>query len=220
MKLKKLLSIILCASVVLCFGACSNSGGEDKTTTTTKAEEVTTAAKVDPFEGVDLTNTLVLALNVMYNDVDAAYFGNEVGPAIQVKGEGQYTVTFDCSKDLSDAAKLAAMKSLTNLTAIYIKDYATTAGKLAASNLVSCDIMYDKVVVDGVELTVTQTEPKSAIKSNGIFDTNDPINGWDGSAVAEADITDADNHVANFTTLTNPKTIEVTFTLSNLVFAE
>lgn len=223
MKLKKIISMFLCASMVLCLGACGGSSTETNDSGSKNEQESSTdtsTTKKDPFEGVDLTNTLMLALNVMYNDQDAQYFGNEVGPAIQVTGEGQYTVTFDCNTDLSDSAKLAAMRSLTNLTAIYIKDYAVTQGKLGASNLVSCDIMYDKVVVDGVELTITQTEPKNAIKTSGIFDTNDPINGWDGSAVKEADITDETNHVANFTTVENPKKIEVTFTLSNLKFAD
>ncbi len=224
MKLKKLLSMFLCASMVICLGACGGSSESNEESTTPKEQESSTTSNTDndddPLADIDLTKTLVLALNVMYNDNDAQYYGNEIGPYIEVTGEGQYTVTFDCDADLSDTAKRAAMKSLTNLTAIYIKDYAVTQGALGASNLVSCDIMYDKVVVDGVELTITQTEPKSAIKTNGIFDTNDPINGWDGSAVEEAAITDETNHVANFTTVENPKKIEVTFTLSNLVFAD
>lgn len=221
MKLKKLLTMFLCASMVLCLGACGGSEDSDNDQpTTTKKQETETPAVKDPFEGVDLNKTLVLALNVMYNDADSAYYGNEVGPTIQVTGDGQYTLTFDCATNLTDAAKSAGVKSLKYLTSIYIKDYATTAGKLGASNLVSCDIKYDKIVVDGVELTINKTEAKNGIKDNGIFDTNDPINFWDGSAVDEVDYYDEAAHSGIFTCGDNPKKIEVTFTLSNLKFVE
>ena len=225
-KLKKLLSMALCGSMVLCMTACS--GSDDNTadeTTTAAAQETTTATQEQTTEKseaiedtADLTSTLLLALNVMYNDADSAYYGNEVGPVIEAKGDGQYTVTFDCATDLSDAAKSAGVRGLKYLTSIYIKDYAVTSGKLGASNLTACNIQYDKIVVDGVELTITSTEPKNGIKTSGIFDTNDPINSWDGSAVAEVDLVDADAHVINLTTSDNPQKIEVTFTLSGLTF--
>ena len=75
--------------------------------------------------------------------------------------------------------------------------------------------MYDKVVVNGQELTVTQKEPKSALKDSGIFDTNDPVNSWDGSAVEEVKCS---GNVANFSTIDEPATVDITFTLSNMEF--
>lgn len=94
-------------------------------------------------------------------------------------------------------------------------DYDVTCGNTTKSPLVSCDIMYDSVVVHGEELTVAQTEPKSALKASGIFDTNDPVNSWNGSAVEEVKCS---GNVANFSTIDNPVTVEVTFTLSNMRF--
>lgn len=157
-----------------------------------------------------------LALNVYYNDSEHGYFSNEVSAKIiTVDKEGQYTLTFDCAADLSSAAADAGVTSLSNLTAIYIKDYDVTCGNTSTSPLKSCDIMYDKVVVNGEELTITQTEPKSALKDSGIFDTNDPVNSWDGSSVEEVKCS---GNVANFSTIENPTTVEVTFTLSNMEF--
>ena len=228
MKLKKILSMMLCGAMVLGMTACSGSSESDGDATTkaqeaatpevTTAEPATDAPSSKLEDTADLTSTLLLALNVMYNDADSAYYGNEVGPAIEVKGDGQYTVTFDCATNLSDAAKSAGVRGLKYLTSIYIKDYAVTAGKLGASNLTACNIKYDKIVVDGVELTITSTEAKNGIKSSGIFDTNDPVNSWDGSAVAEVDLVDPDAHVINLTTNDSPQKIEVTFTLSGLTF--
>ena len=164
-------------------------------------------------------NTLTLALNVLYNDEAISYFANETGAVIEVTGDGQYTVTFDCATDLSSTATAAGVTGLNNLTAIYIKDQAVTDGEQKKSNLVSCDISYDSIVVDGVELTINQTESKSALKSSGIFDTNDPFNSWDGSAVEEVAVK---SHVLNMDIagVENPQSVTVTFTLSNLVFGE
>ena len=68
--------------------------------------------------------------------------------------------------------------------------------------LTSGKILYNSIAVDGTDLTITITEPKSAIKNNKVFDTNDPINAWEGSAVSEVTVSD---YVLNFTTVTNPK---------------
>lgn len=164
----------------------------------------------------DIVKEIRLALNVYYNDSDKGYYSNEVsGDIITVNTNGQYTLKFDCNTDLSKAAADAGVIDLTNLTAIYIKDQDVTEGKMEKSPLDTCDIMYDKVVVNGTELTINQKSPKSALKKSGIFDTNDPINSWDGSAVDEIKCS---NNVANFSTIENPTTIEVTFTLSNMKF--
>ena len=163
-------------------------------------------------ENVD---SITLALNVYYNDSTNSYWGNEYSDTtITVSESGQYTLTFDCEKDLSEEAIAAGVTSLTRLTAIYIKDHDVTLGNATKSPMDSCDIMFDKIVVDGVELTITQTEPKSALKSSGIFDTNDPINSWDGSVVEEVKCA---NNVVSFAGM-EPKKIEVTFTLTNMQF--
>lgn len=216
-----LMSVLLASTMMFGLVACSDSKDSDsekettvKTEKETEKEKETEAAKTLNTDGV-----LNLALNVMFNDADCAYYGNEVGPSIEVKEDGQYTLTFDLSKDLSAAGKSAGIVGIQNLTAIYIKDFAVTEGILGASNITSCDIIYDKVVVDGKELTVTMTEPKNGIKTSGIFDTNDPINSWDGSAVEEV-VWDQENHVVSIDGVTKPQKVEVTFTLSNLVFAE
>lgn len=156
-----------------------------------------------------------LALNVYYNDNDKSFFNNEYGEPITVTGEGTYTLIFDCGSDLSEAAAKAGVEGLNNLTAIYIKDHAVTLGEAKKTNLESCDIFYDKIVVDGAELTVNMTEPKSALKSSGVLDTNDPFNSWDGSMVEEVTVS---NHVLNISGVDNPQRVEVTFTLSNMVF--
>lgn len=158
---------------------------------------------------------LNLAINVYYNDSNLNYFSNEVGENITVPGEGQYTLTFDVSKHLSDQAKAAGVTSLNNLTAVYIKDYDVTTHVTNKTPLESCNIMFDKIVVDGVELTINQTEPKTALKKNGVLDTNDPLNSWDGSVVDEVTVT---NHVLNIVGIDQPQKIEVTFTLSDMVY--
>lgn len=168
-------------------------------------------------EEAEASAEIALALNVYYNDSALNYFSNESGSPIIVKGDGQYTLSFDCGADLSAAAAQAGVTGLSNLTAIYIKDDSVTKGIAKKSPLVSCDIIYDRIAVDGVEYAITMPEPKSALKASGIFDTNDPVNSWDGSVI---DGVEVNNHVLNFADLTNPQKIEVTFTVSNLIFEE
>ncbi len=164
----------------------------------------------------EIKSGLRLALNVLFNDETLGCFNNEVGSVIEIKEDGQYTVTFDFAANASDATKGLGVTGLNNLTAIYIKDYDVTTGELTKSNLVSAYIKWDKIVVDGKELTITNSDMKSAIKASGIFDTNDPFNSWDGSAVEE--VTSV-NHVLNIN-MDNPQKVEVTFTISGLEFAE
>lgn len=161
------------------------------------------------------SHSLELAANVYYNDT--AYASNEVGEPITVTEDGQYTLVFDTTTDLSSAASSAGISYLNNLTSIYIKDNDVTNGNSVVSPLDSCYIRYDKITLDGEELTITNTDFKSAIKDSGVLDTNDPVNSWDGSAVAEVTVS---NHVLNFTTVTNPTRIEIVFTLKDLVFTE
>lgn len=168
-------------------------------------------------EESEISKEILLALNVYFNDSTHNYYSNEYGSAISVGEDGQYTLSFDCAQDLSSAAADAGVTGLNDLTAIYIKDDSVTRGRAQKSPLVSCDIFYDSIKVDGVELAVNMDGPKSALKASGILDTNDPINSWDGSVVEEVTVS---NHVLNFTTVENPQKVEVTFTISNLVFDE
>lgn len=168
-------------------------------------------------EESELVQEISLALNVYFNDSTHNYFSNEYGSAISISEDGQYTLSFECAQDLSSAAKDAGVTGLNDLTAIYIKDDSVTRGRTQKSPLVSCDIFYDSIKVDGVELAVHMDAPKSALKASGILDTNDPINSWDGSVIEEVSVS---NHVLNFTGMTNPQKVEVTFTISNLVFDE
>lgn len=141
----------------------------------------------------------------------------EKGQAVTVTGEGQYEVSFDMATDLSEEGKEAGLTAIKDFGAIYILDESSlTTGESPVS---SCKIKYDAVIVDGVELTVTQTEPKEAVKSNGVFDTGDPLNAWDGSVVEEV-TTDPTAFTVNFTTVENPQKITIKFTLSDIVMAE
>lgn len=163
----------------------------------------------------ELSTELSLAINAYYNDHTAGYYANEVGEVIKITENGQYTLTFDVSKHLSKEAKAKGITGLNNLTAIYIKDYNVMQGKLPKSALKSCSIKYDKIVVDGKTLTITNKKTKSALKASGIFDSNDPLNSWDGSVVKEVTVKD---HVLNLTKIKNPQKITITFTISDLVF--
>lgn len=186
------------ATITVC---CSDGTTKDITVTVGKTEAV---------------KEIRLALNVYFNDADREFYNNEVSSdVITVSSNGQYTLTFDCATDLSQSAIDAGVDGLSKLTSIYIKDQDVTEGNATESPLETCDIMYDKIVVDGQEMTINQTEPKSALKSSGIFDTNDPVNAWDGSAIDEIKCS---NYVADFSTVENPSKIEVTFTLSNIKF--
>ncbi len=157
-----------------------------------------------------------LSLNVYYNDSTHNYFSNEISKnVISVNKNGQYTLSFDCNSDLSDAAKAAGVSDLNRVTAIYIKDYDVATGKASKTPLSACQIRYDKITADGAGLTLKSNGYKSALKDSGIFDTNDPINAWDGSAIEEISMS---NHAINFTTAEPPKKIEVTFTLNNMCF--
>ena len=182
----------------------------------TSSDGLTKVVPVTVEEGETVAE-IALALNVYYNDSTHNYYSNEYGSSISITEDGQYTLSFDCAADLSQAASDAGVTGLNDLTAIYIKDDSVTRGRAQKSPLVSCDIFYDSIKVDGVEFEVHMDGPKSAIKASGILDTNDPINSWDGSVIEEVSV---NNHVLNFTGITDPQKVEIIFTLSNLVFDE
>ncbi len=180
------------------------------------SDGLTKMVKVNVSEG-EAKAEIALALNVYFNDSSLNYFSNEYGAEITVSEDGTDKVEFDCSKDLSCKAQAAGVKGLNNLTAIYIKDHSVTTGLAKKSPLVSCNIIYDEIAVDGKSYKVNMDAPKAAMKASGIFDTNDPINSWDGSVIEEVTVSD---HVLNFADVENPQKVEVTFTISDLVFEE
>ncbi len=155
-----------------------------------------------------------LALHVLYNDSEKSYWGCELSEPVVVTGDGTYTLTFDLNSQISAAGKKAGITEINKLTAIYIKDYDVTKGDATKSPLEGADIVYDSVILNGTPLTMIAHEPAGCMKS-GVFDSGKPINAWDGSVVEEVAHND---HTATFTTITNPTTIEVTFTLSNVWF--
>lgn len=197
------------------FGVVTGTGAGTAYAIITASTGLTKSVKVK-VTGVADSGELRLALNAYYSDQTHSYFGNDVGQPVTVHGDGQYTVVFDCATDLSQAAATAGVDSLAGVGSIYIKDYAVTMLEATKTPVTSCQIRYDKIVLDGVELTITNADFKEAVKGSGVLDTGDPVNAWDGSAVAEA--TANSDYTISFAGNAAPKKIEVTFTLSGLAF--
>ena len=155
-----------------------------------------------------------VAVGAYYNDQEHAYYGNDVSDTVTLMGDGTYTITFDCDKHLSQAAKDAGVTSLKGIGALYLFDITSKSGVLE-----SCDIHWDEVVIDGVAMTVKEHAPKSAIKANGKLDTNDPLNAWDGSYV-EGVVENKTTYNVEFPDGMEPKVVTITFTISNWKYAE
>ncbi len=171
--------------------------------------EVTVEAKdAAPKGGVNV------AVGAYYNDQEHAYYGNDASDTVTLMGDGTYTITFDCAKHLSQAAKDAGVTNLTGLGALYLYDVSSKSGVLA-----SCDIHWDEIVIDGVSMTVKEHAPKSALKANGKLDTNDPLNAWDGSYV-EGVVENKTTYNVEFPDGMQPQVITITFTISNWAYAE
>lgn len=169
-------------------------------------------------EGPKYANVLRVCLNVLYNDTELGCFNTEYGPYVEIYEDGTYTVTFDTTMHLSDSSRNMGVDDLSNLTAIFLYDYEVRKGNQMYSSVTACDIRWDSVVVNGQSLTITNSEFKSAMKATGIFDTNDPLNAWDGSSVEEVTV-DTESHVLNIN-VENPTKITITFTIQGLQFAE
>lgn len=168
--------------------------------------------RVDVTPIVSPENSLDIAIYAYYNDEEHSFYNNCQGETVTIAGNGIYTLTLDCETDLSEEAMEAGVTSLAGVGAIYLADSEGKNGLLA-----SCDIFYDEISLDGVDLTITQTEPKTALKAGDRFDTNDPVNAWDGSSVSEAS---AEDYMISFEGNPAPKSITVTFTISNFVLAK
>ena len=150
-----------------------------------------------------------------------ALFANgltEKSEPVTMNGDGQYTLTFDLDKDLSDDGVKAGITKLEDLTAIYIRDTNTLKPVVSAAS-----IRYDKIAVNDKELTLKKLDSmdadgfKNLLKDNGQLDSNDPINGWDGCAVEEVSI-NSSKHSVSFTGVDNPTKISVTFTIKGMKF--
>ncbi len=182
--------------------------------TLTASSGITKTVKVVVTNKYD-AKSITIALNVLYNDSTHKYYGLELGDPITITGDGQYTVTFDLSKNLSAAGKTAGITEINKLTAIFLKDYAVATGADKTSPVLSAEVRYDSVTVNGQELTITNNNFKSVLSSAGVFDSGGPLNGYDGNSVAEASTS---SNVVSFTGITAPTTMTVTFTIQNLEF--
>lgn len=154
-----------------------------------------------------------VAIGVYYSDNTHAYYASDFGETITLMGDGVYTATFNVDEHLSDAGKAAGVTSVCGAGAIYIYDISGKSGVLE-----SCDIHYEEILLDGVAMPITEHAPKSAIKANGKLDTNDPLNCWDGSVVPT--VTASEDYNLIFPDGMEPKTVSITFTISNWKYAE
>lgn len=162
-------------------------------------------------------NKLNIAACIYFN---GSYIGTERTAPIEVIGDGQYSVKFDTASDLSAAAKNAGLKYLKDIGSLYFKDYDADVNGAQKSPIDGCEIRYDEIKVNGTPLTITKTDFKSAMKGD-VFDSGDPLNAWDGSAVSDNDITtDKKKYRINFKTIAEPTTIEIKFTIRNLEFTK
>ena len=188
-------------------------GSAKVTVITATGKKVNIAVKVEAKDAAPKGGVNV-AVGAYYNDQEHGYYGNDVSDVVTLMGDGTYTITFDCSKHLSQAAKDAGVTSLTGIGALYLYDISSKSGVLA-----SCDIHWDEIVIDGVAMTIKPHDPKSAIKPNGKLDTNDPLNAWDGSYVEEV-VEDKTTYNVVFPDGMQPQVITITFTISNWQYAE
>lgn len=160
------------------------------------------------------TDTVDVTLNVLY----ATSGLTEKSKPVTINGDGQYTLTFDVEKDLSEAGAKAGITKLEDLTSVYIRDTNTLKPVVSAAT-----IRYDKITVNDKELTLKRMASmdadgfKNLLKDSGQLDSNDPINGWDGSAVEEVSV-NSSKHSVSFTGIDNPTKISVTFTIKGMKF--
>lgn len=182
--------------------------------TVTAASGITKTVKVIVSD-VSSRNSMNVALHVLYNDSSKNYYGCETGEIIKISKDGQYTVTFDLDKDLSDDGKNAGITEIDKLTAIYIKDMDVTSGKAEKSYIVGANIRYDSVKINGVELDILASGFASGM-TNTVFDTGGPINAWHTAPLVGG--YKSSDHVATFTDIKNAKTVEITFTISDIQF--
>ncbi|MBO5485008.1 MAG: cellulase family glycosylhydrolase [Lachnospiraceae bacterium] len=177
----------------------------------TAASGVSTIVKVKVARSPK-SSSVDVALNVLIGSI------TETGKSVNITGDGQYELSYDMDTELSEDGKTAGLTALKDMTAVYIRD----CNKLKPV-VQSAKIRYDEVIVDGTKLTLKKTSAmdeegfKNLLKPNGQLDSNDPINGWDGSAVEEV-TTDSKKHTVSFNDITDPKKITVKFTIKDMEF--
>ncbi|MBQ3156700.1 MAG: cellulase family glycosylhydrolase [Clostridia bacterium] len=154
-----------------------------------------------------------VAIGVYYSDNVHSYYASDFGELVTLTGDGQYTARFSIDEHLSQAGRDAGVDSICGAGAIYIYDVSGKSGVLD-----SCDIHYEEILLDGVAMPISEHAAKSAIKANGKLDTNDPLNCWDGSVVPT--VTASKDYNLIYPDGMTPKTVEITFTISNWAYAE
>lgn len=152
-----------------------------------------------------------LAIYVLYN---SGYSGTEHGAdKVHVRGDGTYTLRFDCATDLSDSAKSAGVEDLNGIGALYIYDDDITQGVKKKSTSLDGMVSYSSVKINGKEMLSEPTQEYKAVKSS-VLDTNNPINAWDGAVFTDGINIDSKKFTVTFTDIEKPTVVEVTFTLS------
>lgn len=183
--------------------------------TITASSGVTKTVKVTATD-TTMLDEINLSLHVFYNDIEKDYHEIETGASVNVTGDGQYTLTFDTSKDLSLYAQKTGITTLNNIKMLYIRDADVTGALTKYSSIAKgVKIRYDSIKVNGVEMTLSDDGFMNAMKGK-VFDTQNPVNADDGSIINEVELVGEES--VCFTTVENPATIEITFTLQGVSF--
>lgn len=188
-------------------------GGTAEITVATASGLTKTVSVTVGGEPAPAGDPLTIGIGIYYNDPVHNHYTTETGETLAISGNGTYTLTFNARAHMSAKGQGAGVNSLTGVGAIYLYDVDGRARVLE-----SCDIHYDEILLDGKPVTLNEHTPKTALKKNGKFDTNDPLNAWDGSV--SPDVSVEGDHVLVFEGDETHRQITITFTLSNWKYAE
>ena len=210
---------------VSCDGRVLAKGAGETTVTVLTSDGLKEEVKVSVPEPLPPSEyQMRLAVHILYNykneEADQSYYGTEYSSdAVTVRGDGTYTVKFDCASDLSKEAKEAGVTSLNGLGSLYIKDYDVTLGNQRKSPEGDGLVSYTSIKVNGTELLDAPTEGAKAMKG-GVFDTGNPFNVWDGSVVSE-DKLDVNKklNMISFKDIDSPTVVEITFKMEGFYTA-
>ncbi|MCR5202091.1 MAG: glycoside hydrolase family 5 protein [Lachnospiraceae bacterium] len=122
----------------------------------------------------DTKYPLKLRLNLLYNSDTYQFFSTEHGDSITVSEDGEYTVSFDASADLSKSAQRAGIDAITEVGSIYIADTSSTKSYYENAKLV-----YTSIKIDGTELTLNDKNVEFFPYKGTSFDTGNPFNVWE-----------------------------------------
>ncbi len=173
-----------------------------------------------PVDTLAADDYVMLDIVVYFNDSSAACYDFVMGEQVKVTEPGTYTLTFDCSQHLTYEQTSAGVTGLNNLGAIYIVDNLYFEGISVSSVVEAFDFTYDSIVVDGTEIELSNHDERSGLKSAGQVDTNGPINAWEDCQLADGTYEIDDNYCLNLVDFEDPQVIEITFTITNIVFPE